>query len=163
MTSSPAAFRLTLCGCALIAALALVLSGCGEDGAATPGNTTGQPPEPKTETRASPTGGCPKQLGSFVKSLDALRSRLAVGLAYKQYLAKVKALQATYDQIPVDRLSIDCLTTIGTPGEKALNKHIDAANAWGECLADAACTTATIEPILQRKWRVASRYLSAAR
>jgi hypothetical protein len=48
----------------------------------------------------------------------------------------------------------------GTPSEQALNEYIDAANAWGECLADAACTTASIEPILQRKWRMASRLLS---
>jgi hypothetical protein len=54
------------------------------------------------------------------------------------------------------------LSSTGTPGEKALNKYIDATNAWGECLADASCTTATIEPVLQHKWRRASGFLSEA-
>lgn len=54
------------------------------------------------------------------------------------------------------------MTATGTPAEDALNRYIDAANAWGECLADASCATATIEPVLQRRWRLASRSLSAA-
>ena len=62
----------------------------------------------------------------------------------------------------IDRLAIDCLSATGTPAEAALNKYIDGANAWGECLADASCGTATIEPVLQRKWRLASRSLSEA-
>ena len=43
-----------------------------------------------------------------------------------------------------------------------MNKYIDAANAWGECLAEAGCTTASIEGALQHKWRVASHSLSEA-
>jgi hypothetical protein len=50
----------------------------------------------------------------------------------------------------------------GTPAEAALNRYIEATNAWGDCLADASCTTTTIEPVLQRKWRVASGFLKEA-
>jgi hypothetical protein len=92
-----------------------------------------------------------------------LRRQLTVGLSYEQYAAKVKALRRSYDKLPIDRLLIDCVSAIGTPAEAALNRYINAANVWGECLADAACTTATIEPVLQRKWRVGSRLLSEAR
>lgn len=160
MTSPPAAFRLSLRGRLLVVTLALALSGCGgEEKVATGGGTT------RATEAAAPAAaavGCPKQLHAFVGSLAALRRQLAVGLAYEQYLGRVKGLRLSYDRIPVARLRIDCLSRIGTPGEQALNKHIDAANAWGECLADAACTTAAIEPALQRQWRIASRYLSEA-
>jgi hypothetical protein len=159
----PAARRIALLGCALVAAAALVLPGCGDDGAATAESTS------TTQTTGEASGnshtaaaGCPNQVDAFVKSLDALRRQLAVGLSYEQYAAKVKALRAGYDELPVDRLAIDCLVATGTPAEAALNKYIDATNAWGDCLADAACTTARIEPVLQRKWRLASRLLSRA-
>jgi hypothetical protein len=156
----PTARRLPLLGCALVAALALALPGCGEEGTA-PDNATALPEAEATRDAAG--GGCPTQVDAFVKSLDALRRRLAIGLSYEQYAAAIKGLRAAYDGIPVDRLAIDCLAATGTPSEGALNKYIDATNAWGECLADASCTTAKIEPVLQRKWRLASRFLSQAR
>ena len=91
-----------------------------------------------------------------------MRHQLAVGLSYDQYAARVKSLRHGYDALPIDRLTIACLRTTGTPAEAALNKYVDAANTWGECLADASCTTAAIEPVLQRKWRIASHLLSEA-
>ncbi len=165
--------RLVPRGCALAATLALVLSGCGEEGAAPPGNATAQPqagsedrPQPEAKQRSTRPGaatGCFRQVDAFVESLDGLRDRLAVGFGYEQYAAAIEDLRASYDRIPVDRLALDCLAATGIPGEQALNEYIDGANAWGECLADPSCTTATIEPVLQRKWRVASRFLSEAR
>ncbi len=161
MTSPPAALRAPLVACLVAVSLISVLPGCGEEGTAAPESATAQRPAPKAESRGPAAAACPQQLRAFVGSLDALRTQLAVGLSYEQYVAKVKSLRASYDAVPVERLTIDCLSR-GTPSEQALNKHIDAANAWGECLADSACTTATIEPVLQRKWRIASRYLSEA-
>jgi hypothetical protein len=163
----PADRRLAPLGCALVAALALTLPGCGGDGAPAPDRAAAhaaqQPKTAGTTPRArASAGGCPRQVAAFVDSLDALRSRLAVGLSYEQYAAQIKRLRASYGEIPVDRLALDCLTATGTPSERALNEYIDATNAWGECLADASCTTATIEPVLQRKWRVASHFLSEA-
>jgi hypothetical protein len=164
MTPPPAALRLPPVACLLAAALLLVASGCGEESGAAESAAARQPPATASAAPAGPTpaAGCPKQLGAFVGSLDGLRRRLAAGLSYDDYVTAVKGLRASYREIPVQRLAFGCLAT-GRPAEKALNKHIDAANAWGECLADAACTTATIEPVLQRKWRVASRQLSEAR
>jgi hypothetical protein len=149
-------------GCMLAAVAALTLSGCGGDSSATAENTATAASKHPAKASAAPRNACPAKLGTFVDSLDRLRRQLAVGLSYEQYAARIKALRASYDLIPVDHLAIDCLTTTGTPSEQAFNKYIDAANAWGECLADASCTTATIEPTLQRKWRVASRFLSRA-
>jgi hypothetical protein len=160
-----AARRLALLGC-LLAAAAPALSGCGGSGAATAESTAAAGPRAGTGTKPSSpgpsTGGCPAQVSGFVKSLDALRRRLAVGLSYEQYAAKVEALREDYDQLPIDRLAIDCVTATGAPAERAFNKYIDAANAWGACLADASCTTASIEPVLQRGWRLASAWLSKA-
>jgi hypothetical protein len=163
MTPAPlAAHRLPLLGCTLAMAAALMLSACGGDGAATAENTATTQAERQTKVAAANHKPCPAGLTGFVGSLDRLRRQLAIGLSYEQYAAKVRALKGSYGQLPIKRLTIDCLATIGTPAEQALNKYIDATNAWGECLAEASCTTATIEPILQRKWRIASRFLSEA-
>lgn len=166
MTPPPAAFRLPPAVLLLGVALALIASGCGEESSAARERGGAQRPRAQGSAdhpaEGTATAGCPRRLDAFVDSLDALRRQLAVGLAYADYVSRVRNLRASYEKIPIDRLTFDCLAT-GRPAERALNKHIDAANAWGECLADAACTTETIEPVLQRKWRIASRHLSEAR
>ncbi len=154
--------RLPLLGCVLLGVAALLLPGCGDDSAATAESTGATQAKQQAEVEVAAGGPCPARVTAFVKSLGSLRHQLAVGLSYEQYSARVKSLRRSYDDLPIDRLTIACLKTAGTPAEAALNKYIDAANAWGDCLADAACTTATIEPVLQRKWRVASGFLSAA-
>jgi hypothetical protein len=155
--------RLSLLGCTLVGAAALLLPGCGGDSAATA--ESGDAPQAKQQAKVEVAVGrpCPAQVDAFADALDALRRQLAVGLSYEQYAARVKSLRGSYDDLPIDSLGIGCLSATGTPAEAALNKYIDAANAWGECLADASCATATIEPVLQRKWRVASRSLSAVK
>jgi hypothetical protein len=160
----PAARRLSLLGCALVAAVTVTLSGCGDRGAATAGNTTATPPaQNQAQATTAPGPPCPSRVNAFVKSLDSLRRQLAVGLSYDQYAARIKALRVDYEKLPIERLDLACLSVSGTSAERAFNKYIDAANAWGDCLADASCDTATIEPVLQRKWRLASRSLSEAR
>lgn len=147
-------------GCALLAAAALALPACGEGAAAERTEARATKRAPKANRAARP---CPPAVTAFVDSLDHLRERLAIGLSYEQYAAEMKALRVSYDAIPADHLTIGCLARSAGPGEGAYNRYVDAANAWGECLADASCTTATIEPVLQRKWRLASRRLAAAR
>jgi hypothetical protein len=162
MTPAPsAARRLSPLGCVLIAAT-LVLPGCGAGAGATAESTTARPPKRRANAAAGSTRTCPTRVDAFRRSQDALRHQLAVGLSYEQYAAKVRNLRRGYARLPIDHLTIACLSTTGTPAERAFNQYIDAANAWGECLADASCTTATIEPILQRKWRGASGFLSEA-
>jgi hypothetical protein len=167
----PAAARLSLAGCALLA-LAL-LSGCGGSGsdstgratvASSPATTTDKHP-PKQDAKqagSSPAGPCQTELGSFVASMDSLRRRLAVGLTYDQYVAEVRGIRSTYKKIPIDRVEIGCLNTVGTPAEKAFNAYIDAANDWGDCVSEAGCSSATVEPVLQRRWRIASHFLGEA-
>ncbi len=105
---------------------------------------------------------CQSQLGSFVGSMDGLRRRLAVGITYDQYVAEVRGIRSTYGKIPVHKLQADCLGLVATPGEKAFNRYIEGANDWGECVSELGCGTTEIEPLLQRRWRIASHFLSEA-
>lgn len=151
--------------CLLAIAIAIAFSACG-DGDATAENA--QPGASSDTTAAqrrtgvAPPTPCPAELTGLLDDLDRLRRQLAVGLSYDQYTARVKQLRASYAAVPIAQLPLNCVRRYGTAAERALNKYIDGTNAWGECLADATCTTATIEPVLQRKWRAASHFLSEA-
>jgi len=167
----PAPARLQLTGCVLLAAA--LLAGCGGSGsdstdsatvASRPVTTAAEKPDPQQgkKPHATPGGPCQAQLGSFVASMDSLRRRLAVGLTFDQYLAEVRGIRSTYRKIPIDQVEIDCLGAVGTPSEHAFNRYIEAANDWGECVSEAGCGSATVEPVLQRRWRIASHFLSEA-
>ena len=165
------AARPWLLSCAFLAAL--LLPGCGSDDSGTTvlksrdATTAAERPRPergaKDGRRPVPAGElCQSQLGSFVGSMDGLRRRLAVGVTYDQYVAEVRGIRSTYGEIPIERLRIDCLTLVAAPAEKAFNRYIEGANDWGECVSELGCATTAIEPILQRRWRVASHFLSEA-
>ncbi|MGN6256058.1 MAG: hypothetical protein ACTHO8_13910 [Solirubrobacterales bacterium] len=168
-----AAARLQLAGFASVAAL--LLFGCGGGDSTTEGSapvTSQASTPPATTTSAKkvpeqqhhPRAGslCQSQLGSFVGSMDGLRRRLAVGVTYDQYVNEVHAIGSTYRDVPVDEVEIDCLTAVGAPAEKAFNRYIEAADDWGECVSEPGCVSATVEPALQRRWRIASHLLSEA-
>jgi hypothetical protein len=168
----PAPARLQLTGCVLLAAL--LLAGCGGSGSDSTGGvaitslpvTTApenpNPPQDKRKARSTRGGLCRSQLGSFVASMDSLRRRLAVGVTFDQYLAEVRGIHSTYEKIATDKVEVDCLAAVGTPGERAFNRYIEAANDWGKCVSEAGCSSATVEPVLQRRWRIASHFLSEA-
>jgi len=94
--------------------------------------------------------------------MDGLRRRLAVGVTYGQYVNEVHAIRSTYEGVPVDAVQIDCLNAVGAPAEKAFNRYIEAADDWGECISERGCDSATVEPTLQRRWRIASHLISQA-
>ncbi len=156
----PVATRLCLLGCGLVAVLGIASCGDGGTGTASGRDTAAEP----QANPVSRTAGkkCQGQVGGFLGSMDSLRRRLAVGLAYEQYVDEVEGVRAAYRRVPTEELRIECLATVGTPAEKGFNQYIDAANTWGECIGEAGCESATVEPVLQRKWRVASRHLSQA-
>jgi len=169
-----AAVRLQLAICATLGAL--LLAGCGGGDESTTQDLTieSRPDVKRTEQpapaakgkndqpRPAPGSVCQTQLGSFVGSMDGLRRRLAVGVTYDQYVAEVRGIRSTYGEIPIDRLQIDCLAAVAAPGEKAFNRYIEAANDWGECVSELGCGSTEIEPVLQRRWRIASHFLSEA-
>ena len=176
----PAA-RLQLIGCALLAALLLAGCGGGSESTGAPTLTSAEdgrfqnrpsPSEEKSgndpdqakgaERRVSAGGLCQAQVGSFVGSMDGLRRRLAVGVTYDQYVAEVRGIRSTYGKIPIRRLQVDCLSLVATPAEQAFNRYIEGANDWGECVSELGCGTGEIEPVLQRRWRIASHFLAEA-
>lgn len=160
----------------LALAAALLVSGCGGGGLdlTAPPTIASRPADKGADTTTAPEGRgkgsrpvpagdlCQSQMGSFVGSMDSLRRRLAVGVTYEQYVDEIHAIRSTYRRIPVQRLEVDCLTAVGTQSEKAFNRYIEAANDWGECIGETGCGSATVEPALQRRWRIASHFLSEA-
>jgi hypothetical protein len=145
----------------ILLGLALIPPGCGEQSA--PAADGGTATSPRVEVGVSTTSrACRAQLYGLVGSMDDLRGQLAVGMSYGAYLQAVKAAQAAYSGVKADRLELACLVRAGTPAERALNLYIAAANTWGGCIASASCNSETVEPKLQRKWKLASTRLSAA-
>lgn len=178
MPPSPALARRLLAVLALAGALAL--AACGSDGG---GSATASGDRDETAIASTGPGGsaasgasgsgksagkdlgaraCDAQLGDFLRTLDRLRVRLATGFSYEQYASAVRKARAAYADIDADRLPPACLVAAGTAAEKSLNRYIEAANTWGECLADAGCDGRAVEPELQRQWQVASHWLSQA-
>jgi hypothetical protein len=145
----------------ILLGLALILPGCGDQRSAAAGTGTATPRGAEASVPAV-TRTCRAQLHDLLDSMDSLRGNLAVGLSYGAYLHEVRAAQAAYRDVPVDRLELACLVTVGTPAERALNRYIAAANTWGDCLALVSCDSETVEPKLQRKWALASDRLSSA-
>jgi hypothetical protein len=157
---------------AIALALALGASACGSGGDAQPARAgeasagaAGQAPQ--SAAAPSPAAGaaatCRRQLHGLLAAMDALRSRLAVGLSYEDYLAAVRGARAAHGRIAVDRLQFGCVLVVGAPAERALNRYIGAVNTWGDCLAEASCDPESVEPELQRAWRRAAASLAEAR
>ncbi len=154
---------------AALLSLALILSGCGDDGTATAGGEKAtSAASPKSAAASKPAISpaakrCGRTLGDFLDSIESMANTLAVGLDYQQYLGTVNRVRSTYTGVEADRLGIVCLSQVAAPAEGALNVYIDAANEWGDCLATPSCDTDSIEPKLQREWEGASDLLAEAR
>ncbi len=146
----------------VLLSLTLVLTACGDESTSGSGQATAAPSGARTAARSAADAGCRAQLHPFLGSMDTLREDLAVGLSYEDYLDELGEVQGAYDRIHADRLPVGCLLVAAGPGERALNRYIDAANVWGDCLATAACETESIERDLQRRWALASDLLSSA-
>lgn len=150
----------------ILLGLALTFSSCGEDGtsaAGGPTSTASTGGETSTRSRPKPAGEpCRRELRHFIGSMAALRDDLARGLSYEDYLPRVKATRSVYAGIRPRKLTAPCLLASAGPSERAFNLYIDAANTWGDCLATATCSTRSIEPKLQRQWRLAAHQLADA-
>jgi hypothetical protein len=173
MRSGPAATVGVLLG------LALLLPGCGDEQTAAAGGEPASSEAKSTAGEAGPAADraqrrrlgadpvaarrCRRSLGGFLDSIESLGNSLAVGLSYDDYLGAVNHVRAAYAGVRADRLPIACLARVAGPAERALNVYIDAANAWGDCLATASCDVESVEPELQRMWARASDLLPSAR
>jgi len=141
--------------------LGLTLFGCGGGASGDRDATVRATPRGDAETRVVTAKGCGRDLTRLIRSLDALRDQLAVGLTYDQYLENVRQLQRAYRAIPVEVEPVRCVVGAGVPAERALNQHIEAANAWGDCLAE-SCELSSVEPEIKRRWARASVLITDA-
>jgi hypothetical protein len=148
----------------ILLGLTLMLSACGENGTTAAGkpdaatSTVSAPPSPPAATARD---SC-HPLHPFVGSMVKLRTDLARGLSYDDYLREVQRVRAVYARIDADKLTAGCLLASGGPAERALNLYIDATNTWGDCLATVSCNTRSVEPKLQRKWALAAHQITIA-
>lgn len=157
------AVTLLLAGIAVAALLALALAACGSDSTAAPGSSSGTTAEAAKQGGGAPAvSTCETRLSAFVGSLDRLRRRLVAGVTYEQYVSEIEAIRSAYESVPVEKLDVECLARVGGPAESSFNTYIDAGNDWGDCVGTAGCEAATVEPALQRKWRLAAKALSEA-
>jgi hypothetical protein len=141
--------------------LALLFSSCGGDGKSTVGKSASTAAA-TSQAGASAGDPCRRRLRGFLGTMATLRDKLARGLSYDDYLGEVRRIRAAYARIHAAELPAGCLVASAGPGEHAFNLYIDAANAWGDCLATVSCNTRSIEPRLQHKWALASDSLSLA-
>jgi len=140
----------------------LALFGCGNGGGSGESEATLRAaPRPQPEARPAAARQCGPGLTRFIRSLDGLRDQLAVGLTYDQYLENVRQLQHAYRAIPVGAEPVRCVVGAGVPAERALNQQIEAANAWGDCLAE-SCQLSSVEPEIKRRWARASVLITDA-
>ncbi|MDX6610046.1 MAG: hypothetical protein QOF85_1971 [Solirubrobacterales bacterium] len=154
----------------ILLSLVLILSSCGEDGTTAAGgtastaNTSGDPSTSgNAPSQTKPAGNpCRRQLRGFIDAMGRLRDDLARGLSYDDYLREVQSTRTVYARIRAGKLTAPCLVASGGPSERAFNLYIDAANAWGDCLATVTCSTRSVEPKLQHKWALASHQLAVA-
>ena len=165
----------------LVAAIAMVLAlaSCGGGGSSTTKETvvTSAGPAPSkpldgaAKNAAAKPGGnaksgnaaCQAQLGEFVSRMTDLRQSLLAGLSYAEYVVRVRAIRDAYEAVPVKKLGVDCLDGAAGNAEDAFNQYLRAANTWGDCAATAGCAASEIEGRLQRRWRIASKSLDAAK
>jgi hypothetical protein len=165
--ASRALTRMLFAGCAAaLAALAIALAGCGGNSAATADGTVAAATGTKASAKVEAGAGnkrCESQVDGFLGAMDLLRERLVAGLSYEQYVAEINQVRASYDEVPVEQMALRCVANAGTPAEQAFGKYIAAANAWGECIGESGCDAPTVEPILQKQWRVAAHLLDEAR
>lgn len=154
--------RLSAATVGMLLGLALLLSACGEDGTTAVGEPSSTTGPARSQAAAPPSAACRSQLHDFLAAMAILRDNLARGLSYDDYLAEVKHTRAAYARIHPRQLQAGCLLASGGPAERAFNLYIDAANAWGDCLATVTCSTRSVEPALQRKWALAARQLATA-
>jgi hypothetical protein len=162
----------------LIAALVLPGCGDGETSAAGAGQSV-----PGTGARATANGSqttasaskapvgpgarrqtahCRHALGDLLDATESLDNLVAVGVDYESHLSAVNHIRAVYAEVEADELPLPCLAAVAAPAERALNAYIEAANVWGECLADASCEDESVEPELKRLWARARAQIASA-
>ncbi len=108
---------------------------------------------------------CRDRFGDLLAELHQLDSRLSIGLNFTSYSERVGDARVAYDEAVADASEddgLDCLTTVGLPMEKALNKYASAYNIWNDCVSDLYCDNSSITSRLRTRWDSANEYIASA-
>jgi hypothetical protein len=149
---------------------AFTLPGCGDEQTTAAGTAKRVPGTGETSaeraaasaTSHRQTARCRRALGDFLDATESLDNLVAVGVDYESHLSAVNHIRSAYAAVEAGELPLLCLAEVAAPAEGALNAYIEAANAWGECLADASCEDGSVEPELQRQWGRARAQIASA-
>jgi hypothetical protein len=133
--------------------------GSGATGGAAPATTATTAP---TTTEEIGDPACADQIGDFVEKLQALDSRLDIGLNFESYSTNVSDAKVVYDQIPFDEMSPECVKQVGVPAENAFNAYVKAYNVWNNCFDDINCDNDSIKSKLQAQWAKATLLIDRA-
>jgi hypothetical protein len=150
-------------------ALALALPACGSESSAatepSAASTTAPDPGPSLTTAEKGTArtACASGLDGFLSELEHLRRSLVIGVSYEQYVAELATVRRSYRRVPVANLDLACVAGAAAGAERSFDGYLAAANAWGDCVSEAGCETASLEPRLQHEWRLAAKQLAAAK
>ena len=157
---------------AAAAGVVLALAGCGSD----VGSTSDQPEssdsggameqlqaeaEAKAEAQKA-QAKCQAQTQPLMRELEAIDSRLDVGMTQPDYNTALGDVSIAYDALPVGRLDPNCLT-VAVQLEGAFNRYIRANNDWSDCIDDLYCDLdADALPGIREHWSAANRLLAKA-
>jgi hypothetical protein len=112
---------------------------------------------------AATSASCAAHLGGFVAALEHLRRSLAIGVSYEQYVSELATVRRSYEQVPVGKLDLACVAGAAKGAEESFDGYLAAANTWGDCVSEAGCETAELEPKLQHEWQAAAKRLTTAK
>jgi hypothetical protein len=150
----------------LLACFALAAAGCGaspeEKAAAEQAEKEAAKQSKRADKLIADAATCQSQIDGLLTQLQALDSKLSVGLNFEGYADEVSAANVKYDSIAFKNLPIECTVKVGVPAEKSLNRHLDAYDVWNECFEDIYCSFDSIDPEIQAAWAKASSSLRQA-
>lgn len=106
---------------------------------------------------------CADEMSPLLDDLSTLDARLDVGLDLDEYSDLLGNASVSYDAMDIDAPEPDCISDVGVPLENALNRYIDIASTWNDCIwEDTYCTMDDIDAEMQLAWKRSSRLIEKA-
>jgi hypothetical protein len=106
---------------------------------------------------------CVDEMSPILEDLSTLDARLDVGLDLDEYSDLLGAASVSYDAMDIDAPEPDCISDVGVPLENALNKYIEIASTWNDCIwEDTYCSMDNIDAEMQLAWLKSSQLIDKA-
>lgn len=108
---------------------------------------------------------CESAVGDFKKEIEALNSKLSVGMSQGDFNDALGDVKVVYDQIDIDSLANDeyCLDKVAKPLEDAFNNYVKSNNTWNKCITDYACKVeGKVLSKMQGRWSKAQLQITVA-